>query len=268
MRKQQKTRGIFFGTMVRTFTVLAVAMICAAILLACSQWVTGGNSSDGENKGNASSVQSDAYEAKLQYYQAQVKALTNQLTEMEQKMYLTQSQYEEQLHDLEQRIEEAKPSGDGNSTEQQPDASSDPSDTHGGSSDKNDPPIPSDEKELSEYTYRLENGEAILTSYRGWKRDVVVPAAVDGYRVVGLDDSVFAGSKVTGVTIPETVKSLGWFVFYECENLEKVVLPAGIDYIGYASFDGCPPTLCLHVDQGSYAEQYAISFGLHYQNQV
>jgi hypothetical protein len=126
-------------------------------------------------------------------------------------------------------------------------------------------PVQKPEVKVSEYTYRLENGFAVLTSYDGTALDVVVPAAVDGYLVVGLDDRTFQSSNVRSVTLPETVERIGWFTFYQCENLEKIVLPSRLASIGYASFDGCAPALCLYVKSGSYAEQFANSFGLRYE---
>jgi hypothetical protein len=115
---------------------------------------------------------------------------------------------------------------------------------------------------LREYVYRLENGCAILTAYQGDDEHVVVPGAVDGYLVVGVDDRTFAGLDVKSVRLPETVERIGWFTFYGCDQLTEVTLPEKLSAIGYASFDGCAPTLCLRVKSGSYAEAFANSFGI------
>ena len=118
---------------------------------------------------------------------------------------------------------------------------------------------------LREYTYRLENGCAILTAYQGNESHVSVPAAVDGHLVIGLDDRTFAGCDVKSVRLPETIERIGWFTFYGCDQLEEVELPEKLSVIGYASFDGCAPTLCLRVKSGSYAEAFANSFGIRCQ---
>lgn len=205
---------------------------------------------------NVSSAEKDAYDAKILYYQTQVQSLTAQLGEMEQQFYALRDDYMNQLKQLEEQLAaQQKPSQPPTKPEEQPEQQEPPAQDTG-------------DIQLCEYTYRLEGKFAILTSYLGSERDVVVPAAVDGYLVVGLGDSVFADCDVRSVTLPQTLERMGWFTFYQCKNLEKVVLPAGLSNIGYASFDGCSRALCLYVAGGSYAEQYAISFGIPYQTQT
>lgn len=200
----------------------------------------------------------DAHDAKIVYYEAQLQALSTQLESMEQQVYLLRQDYISQIQILEGKLNE-----------------------------KNSPPTPEDEEHtikvpqepfdeefskeqltLGEYTYRIENGSAVITAYMGEEQEVVVPAAVDGYRVVGLGDSVFAQSDVRSVILPETVESIGWFTFYGCRQLSSVVLPSSLSSIGYASFDGCATQLCLYVPENSYSEEFALSFGLKYQRIV
>lgn len=125
-------------------------------------------------------------------------------------------------------------------------------------------PIPPTSQETAQYLYRQENEGVVLTKYFGEAREVTVPGAIDGMRVIGLADSAFAGTAVQCVVLPDTLRSLGWFTFYGCSSLEKVIIPASVEKIGYASFDGCSSTLTLTVEKGSYAQQYAASFALRY----
>lgn len=218
---------------------------------------------DSNTTSGMTSAEKDAYDAKIVYYEAQIQTLTSQVTDMEQQFYALRSEYLDQLQELEMQLanqqkptippeEENKPSGDNPPPQDTPD----------------DEPAGDTDVVLCEYTYRLENNFAILTSYLGQEKDVIIPAAVDGYLVIGLGDSVFAERDIRSVTLPKTVEHLGWFTFYQCKNLEKVVLPTSVSNIGYASFDGCSKSLCLYVTDGSYAEQYALSFGLKYQKQT
>jgi hypothetical protein len=117
----------------------------------------------------------------------------------------------------------------------------------------------------SEYTYRETEDGVMITKYVGAQTCVEIPAALNGKRVIGLDDSAFAGTSVTSVHIPETVRTIGWFAFYECATLQKVTIPASVESIGYAAFDGCAATLRLVVPANSYAQKYAASFALSYQ---
>ena len=59
------------------------------------------------------------------------------------------------------------------------------------------------------------------------------------------------------ITIPEGVKEIGDWAFFNCESLHKVVLPVSVVAIGNRAFDKCSPMLEIIVPRGSYAESYA-----------
>ena len=111
------------------------------------------------------------------------------------------------------------------------------------------------------FTYRVENGAATVTGYRGNTAFVQVPATLDGYPVIKIGQRAFEGTDVTVVELPESVREVDWFAFYGCARLLYVTLPAGVERMGYAVFDECPCVTVL-CDSGSYAEQYAKSYGL------
>lgn len=54
-----------------------------------------------------------------------------------------------------------------------------------------------------------------------------------------LADEACSESKLTGVTLPDSLKALPDSAFYGCENLKKVELPNTLEYIGHAAFSGC-----------------------------
>ena len=111
------------------------------------------------------------------------------------------------------------------------------------------------------FTYRVENGGATVTGYRGDTAFVQVPDTLDGYPVVKIGQRAFEGADVTVVELPESVTEVDWFAFYGCAKLLYVTLPAGVERMGYAVFDECPRVTVL-CSPGSYAEQYAKSYGL------
>ena len=237
------------------FIGLTAAFLCLAAISLCMTSCRLSDTQDTVQEQEPTYEQQDEMASKIVYYEAQIQSLTSQLEGVAQQMYIMKEDYQHQLETLEQRLTVKE-----EETEQPSDEQQEPVEP------PKDTPISSTEQEqdivLCEYTYRLENNFAVLTSYLGDDVDVVVPAAVDGYLVIGLADRTFANCNVRSVTLPDTVEKLGWFTFYECAKLEKVVLPGGLSVIGYASFDGCSPALCLYVKSGSYAEQFANSFGL------
>ena len=110
-----------------------------------------------------------------------------------------------------------------------------------------------------DYTYKVKNGEATITSYAGPGGDVTIPSTLGGYPVTILqgehyeddwgDDcynSVF-GSGVVSVTIPESVTIIGDYAFYDCYNLTSVMIGNGVTTIGNCAFSGCESLTSVNI---------------------
>ncbi|MBQ8717340.1 MAG: leucine-rich repeat protein [Clostridia bacterium] len=111
------------------------------------------------------------------------------------------------------------------------------------------------------FSYRLEGGKAVITGYKGTSTLVTVPAALDGYPVIAIGERAFERQRIAAVILPQGLEAIGWFAFYGCEGLIDVSIPPSVTSIGYAVFDGCE-SVSIICASGSYAEQYAISYGL------
>ena len=62
-----------------------------------------------ESGGKQSSVEKDSYETKILYYETQVKYLTSQLDQIEQQLYLLRSDYMDQMKQLEEQLNQQRP---------------------------------------------------------------------------------------------------------------------------------------------------------------
>lgn len=101
------------------------------------------------------------------------------------------------------------------------------------------------------YTYRFVTRDTIeITSYYGYESEVVVPAAIDGYTVVGIQSfhneegystpNIF----VRKVTLPDTVTYIADDAFYDSDDwaakthfeLREIVLPQSLKTIGKNAF--------------------------------
>ena len=60
-----------------------------------------------------------------------------------------------------------------------------------------------------------------------------------GNEVEYLPDSFVHHSKITEVTIPNSVDTIGGFAFSGCTGLTNIDIPNSVDAIGYAAFEGC-----------------------------
>ena len=78
----------------------------------------------------------------------------------------------------------------------------------------------------------------------------------DGITHIG--DYAFYASKVTNLTIPSSVESIGAYAFMGCTGLTSITIPEGVTYIGkYAFSNACPTTVTIAstvetIDEGAF----------------
>ncbi len=125
-----------------------------------------------------------------------------------------------------------------------------------------DQPTDNQPQENKNYTYIDTEGGILLTSYLGHETQVRIPTEIDGKSVVGIGEKAFRNSAVEQVIVPEGVKSIGWFAFYGSYRLSSVILPVSVTLIEYGAFELCSTSLRITCPPGSYAAQYAVSYGI------
>ena len=91
-----------------------------------------------------------------------------------------------------------------------------------------------------DYEYTVSDGKATITAYGGAGGNVVIPSTLGGYPVIAIGDDAFLNkTNVTGMTVPEGVKSIGVRAFFGCSNLETVTLPSTLESVGGQAFQLC-----------------------------
>ena len=104
---------------------------------------------------------------------------------------------------------------------------------------------------FGDFTYTLnKNGTVEITKYNGSDTVVEVPSEIDGHKVTKLGDDIFCFKKVTDVTIPEGVTTLGNSAFSQCITLESVTLPDSLTSIGREAFNYCWSLKSLTIPDG------------------
>jgi uncharacterized repeat protein (TIGR02543 family) len=97
----------------------------------------------------------------------------------------------------------------------------------------------------SPYTYTVSGTEAIITLYTGSDKELVIPSTLDGYTVTAIGEdgssysSVFEGTPVVSVVIPNTVKIIGDYAFCAAAKLTSVTIPDSVTLIGDYAFCAC-----------------------------
>ncbi|MBQ6348862.1 MAG: leucine-rich repeat protein [Clostridia bacterium] len=107
------------------------------------------------------------------------------------------------------------------------------------------------------YIYQRE-GDAItgvyIQGYKGDATELVIPATIDGYPVVAIDEWAFEDNdSITGVTIPNGVTTIWNGAFSGCAALRSIVVPDSIETIRDNAFDGCNALKDIQVTEGTYA---------------
>lgn len=114
------------------------------------------------------------------------------------------------------------------------------------------PPIPRDNQDIEVGGIRYNttsNGEATVigsSDNGGYHGDLVLPSAISfddvSYRVVSIGDNAFNGTGglyLTSITIPNSVTSIGKWVFGGCRTLTSANIPNSVTSIGNGAFSGC-----------------------------
>ena len=189
-------------------------------------------------------------------YEEAIKALEDQIIEIMQNHYISEAERNKEIDRLESMISELKQSSSPNKNDSEstqtetkpPENSSDTSTDHA--------------EEIFHYTVKDEI--ATITGYSGISTQVAIPAAIDGYKVIAIADDAFDNEHVTDIIISDGITHIGWFAFSKCQNLQRITLPNSVESIGYSAFPADVVRFSLIVPEGSFAEEYAVSYGITY----
>ena len=93
--------------------------------------------------------------------------------------------------------------------------------------------------EIDGLTYYIQQGLAYLIDADESLTDVTVPATVKDHLVVGIYGAFRGNNNLTKVTLPEGIKFIGEYAFYECYNLAEINFPQSLTTIGDYAFNYC-----------------------------
>lgn len=119
-----------------------------------------------------------------------------------------------------------------------------------------------------DYTYEITtDGNVRILAYDGSEADVIVPATLGGRDVTEIGNParpVFtANAAIRSITFPDTLKEMsGLPLFYGCENLETITIPASVTGMNFHSMADCfifnCPNLKTIIFKGTRAQWEAI----------
>ena len=93
--------------------------------------------------------------------------------------------------------------------------------------------------------------DGTITSYTGeGVTNVIIPEEIDGVKVTGIGEEVFAYSDITSIEIPDGVTSIGLKAFYGCSSLTNIEIPNSVTSISAAAFADCTSLVSITIPEG------------------
>ena len=112
----------------------------------------------------------------------------------------------------------------------------------------------------ADFEYQVFNGVAVLMSYKGNEKRLVVPSTLGGYPLYEVASCAFFwNDAVESITFSEGIQLLNSSAILECKNLKTVHLPSTVDFTGSNVADfkcnvACGPYRCPSVETITVAE--------------
>ena len=120
----------------------------------------------------------------------------------------------------------------------------------------NEKNVPSNLSENSiyefEYEYNAELSGIVINKYIGTSTKVRIPEKIDGKPVVSIDGA-FKNSKITEITIPDSVTTIGGYAFSGASSLTSITIGNGVTTIDWCAFEGCRSLTSVTIPDGVWA---------------
>ena len=94
------------------------------------------------------------------------------------------------------------------------------------------------------------NDYAIINSYEGSDKDIIIPSTVLDVPVTAIGADAFSRSEIESVEIPEGVITIGAETFNGCKKLSSVTIPSTIENIGIQCFGNCENLESISLPEG------------------
>lgn len=91
------------------------------------------------------------------------------------------------------------------------------------------------------FTYTISNNEVTITGLsESTSTDITIPNSIEGCVVTEIGDCAFRScTALTSITLPDNLKSIGWYAFQYCSNLKEISIPNEVKDINPYSFNLC-----------------------------
>ena len=100
--------------------------------------------------------------------------------------------------------------------------------------------IPQNYSQGLAYALNADGASYSVTDYTGTETEVYISPMYNRKPVTSIGSSAFSGcSRLTNITIPDSITSIGSSAFSGCSSLTNITVPDSVTSIGKAAFSGC-----------------------------
>ena len=104
---------------------------------------------------------------------------------------------------------------------------------------------------LYSYSVNADNLSVTITDYPTDATGAIeIPAIIDGRSVTSIGYAFANCTGLTGVTIPNSVISIGDDAFYKCTSLTSIIIPDSVTSIGSTAFRSCSGLTSINIPNG------------------
>lgn len=78
----------------------------------------------------------------------------------------------------------------------------------------------------------------------------IIPETIEGKPVTGIENNACGKSEISELRLPSTVKNIRYCSFYNCNNIEKIVIPSSVRILDRSSFSTMRMLQIVKIDEG------------------
>ena len=99
------------------------------------------------------------------------------------------------------------------------------------------------------FQYRVSKQAAVIPGAEKVKDTLVIPETLGGFPVKQIDSYAFQGKKMSTVSLPASIESIGMVAFGDCDKLKEITIPEKVTTLDYATFRGCTSLATVKLSQ-------------------
>ena len=236
----------------RAIIILTSMIISSSVLVSCGSAEAPIDQTTTQGQAEThSTIESN----QVEYYEAVIKDLEDQLLGAKEESYITSTEYKLQLQALKDSIAALE-----KGLEHKQDVLQ--SNNQSNSIYNEESNRQTDHLSVkSPFVHTEQNGALTIIGHNAEGDKIVIPSSIGGVSVKAIGEAAFKQCTATRVSISDGIETIDWFAFSNSARLCEITIPSSVTSIGHGAFDGCRADLIIKCEKGSYAEAYAQSWG-------